>query len=354
MVADCNELLRSLSMRILVVDETAQILESVPTEQPLMDLTWLSPEIARRVPFRAELPLVEGGWLHFRGAPLGEGRCAISVVPSSGLRQTFLTRLLAPALWRLGRDGRVVEATDELARWLGGTVDSLIGTHVSDWMIPADGDGRFEAEFRTLGIGRKRALVQRARSEILNGGCVDVIADVTEEHKTRARLAEEVERMKALAHTDALTGLPNRRAFEAALQAAIDSCEPFALAMIDVDDMKGINDNFGHHCGDRALVEISNALKKTIRDSDMVARIGGDEFAVILPQASRAVADRITPRLRECLSVMVEEAGRVEASMGLIHRDDCAEDVQRVADLALYADKSAERTFSRIQNCAAP
>jgi|GEM_PF-4127307 len=346
MYADSNELLRTLSMRMLVVDDQAQVLDSVPSENPPMDLSWLGPEIARRVPFRAELPLLEGGWLHFRGAPLSEGRYAIAVVPSSGLRHSFLAKLLSPALWRLGRDGRIVEVTDELATWLGSTADALIGSHVSDWMIPGEGESRFEAEFRTLGLGRKKAVVQRATSEILGGGCVDVIADVTEESHTRARLAEEVERMKALAHTDALTGLPNRRAFEAALDAAIASTEPFAMAMIDVDDMKGINDSYGHITGDHALVEIANALRRTTRDSDLIARIGGDEFAVLLPAATRAMAERIVYRLRECLSVEVPNAGLVEASMGLVHRDDCEEDIQQMADLALYADKVKRKNIA--------
>ncbi|AIE84919.1 GGDEF domain-containing protein [Fimbriimonas ginsengisoli] len=343
MFIDTLELLRTLSVRMLVVDEGAQVLESVPSDQPAMDVSWLGPEIARRVPFRAEMPLLEGGWLHFRGAPMADGRCAIAIVPSSGLRQAFLTRLLTPSLWRLGRDGRIIEATDCLAEWLGTSADAMVGTHFSDWMTPQGVGQRFEAEFRTLGHGRKRAVVHRATSEILGGGSVDVIADVTEEHRTRARLAEEVERMKALAHTDALTGLPNRRAFESALDAAQRSLEPFALALIDVDDMKGINDTYGHMAGDHALVEIAKALARTVRDSDLVARIGGDEFAVILPQATRTTAERIGPRLRECLNVMVDEIGAVSASMGLIHRDDCADDMQRVADLALYADKMRHR-----------
>jgi diguanylate cyclase (GGDEF)-like protein len=339
MFTDTHELLRTLSVRMLVVDENAQVLESVPTEYPHLDLAWLCPEIARRVPFRAEMPLTEGGWLHFRGAPLSDGRCAISVVPSSGLRQAFVTRLLTPSLWRLSREGRVVEATDGLAHWLGTSPDAMIGTHEFDWIVAPGSGPRFEAEFRTLGLGRKRGIVHRTQSEILGGGCIDVIADVTEEHRTRARLAEEVERMKALAHTDALTGLPNRRAFETALEAAHHSTEPFALALIDIDDMKRINDTYGHMAGDQALVEIARVLAKTVRDSDMVCRIGGDEFAVLLPHATRATAERIIPRLRNCLNIDVDGIGAVEASMGLVHCDDCADDVQRSADLALYADK---------------
>lgn len=347
MQIDPLDLLRALSLRLLVVDENAQVVVSLPTERPDIDLHALLPLLETRVPFRTESPLPEGGWLHFRGAPLEGGRSAIAVMPESGLRQSLLVRLLKPLLWRVGRDGRILETTDELARWLGTTSEAMVATHVEDWLVTKDSGEKFEGEFHTLGMGKRRALVQRTSPDYLGGGWIDLVSDVTEQHRAKSRLADEVNQMRRLAHTDPLTGVLNRRAFDTAFQDLCDKQEPYALAFIDVDDMKGLNDNHGHTAGDQALVAIANALRNAVRDSDVIARIGGDEFAVLLPYATTSVVERVEPRLRDCLAVPLEGIGLVQASMGLVHGLRCTEDVIKKADAELYDDKQRRRDFMK-------
>src|SRR3712207_4793497 len=120
-------------------------------------------------------------------------------------------------------------------------------------------------------------------------------------------LAERVERLVAdlrlAAATDPLTGLLNRRAFgqrcARELARARRTGEPFAALLLDVDDFKQINDHHGHAAGDEALVELAAMLERDLREVDTVARIGGDEFAVLLPATGVADAEATAVRLCE-------------------------------------------------------
>jgi len=101
-----------------------------------------------------------------------------------------------------------------------------------------------------------------------------------------ARLVEAELFSTTLATTDELTGISNRRGFKAVAGKALAMCRdmhgPATLVMFDLDDFKAINDDLGHESGDQALVDFARALLKTFRDSDVVARVGGDEFAVLV------------------------------------------------------------------------
>ena len=99
-----------------------------------------------------------------------------------------------------------------------------------------------------------------------------------------AHASMERDIMRALAHTDPLTGLPNRRSLSDALtQAVLGASQDRLLAvyLIDVDEFKPVNDNYGHDAGDELLVEISRRLQANVRSGDIVARLGGDEFVVL-------------------------------------------------------------------------
>jgi diguanylate cyclase (GGDEF)-like protein len=160
------------------------------------------------------------------------------------------------------------------------------------------------------------------------------------------------ERLQTLASTDSLTGLLNRRALEVAAEREIalagKSRHPLAAVLIDLDRFKLINDSYGHAFGDRTLVEVARCLQDHMRRSDLLARVGGDEFALLLHNTTQVEAMEIAERLRSSLAKLVIVDGgisaRVSASIGLAQADGSTEDWNELmikCDKALYAVKEA-------------
>jgi diguanylate cyclase (GGDEF)-like protein len=157
-------------------------------------------------------------------------------------------------------------------------------------------------------------------------------------------------RLDRLASTDSLTGLLNRRALEFAAEREIllsrKSRRPLTAILIDLDHFKQVNDSFGHSFGDRVLQEVGVRLQRDMRQSDVLARVGGDEFAVMLRNTSREDAMEIAERLRSSLDELVVVEGRaqtqVSASFGLAQVDGLTSDWNELVkncDKAVYAVK---------------
>jgi len=153
--------------------------------------------------------------------------------------------------------------------------------------------------------------------------------------------ARLIETMAHQARFDNLTGLLGHRAFHEALEIQLARPGvPFALASIDIDDFKLINDEYGHPVGDEALRLVAEALRRNVREHDRVFRIGGEEFAVLLPGLTGADAASAAERLREAVA-KVEFRAPLRVSVGLAswphaaHRDALIEQ----ADRALYSAK---------------
>jgi len=163
--------------------------------------------------------------------------------------------------------------------------------------------------------------------------------------------------------SDPLTGLHNRRylmdRMRQEMQRSDRHGEPLALAMIDLDAFKPINDQFGHVLGDKVLRAVGSAISKSVRVSDIAARYGGDEFAVILPQTPAEGAMRVCERLLRNISevILQDETGRsfrITASLGLAYypADDIEtpEDLVHSADGALYgAKRSGKNRFTAVR-----
>jgi len=131
--------------------------------------------------------------------------------------------------------------------------------------------------------------------------------------------------LQTQAMTDPLTGVLNRRAFEEALTTAVarsrETGQPLSVVMMDLDDFKGINDTLGHRAGDKALMAATRCLREGLREADAIARMGGDEFVILLPNCPRNGAHEIAERLRAAIETssvpFAEEGITLKASFGV-------------------------------------
>jgi diguanylate cyclase (GGDEF)-like protein len=157
--------------------------------------------------------------------------------------------------------------------------------------------------------------------------------------------------MERRAKTDPLTDLPNRRALEEALARETDRSRrygaPFSILMFDVDQLKRVNDQYGHEIGDQVLKHVAGVLGETVRSVDIPGRWAGDEFLVVLPDtgavAARRLAKRLLANLREHPPAMEDPAVFAGLSAGVAQykKDESAVDLVRRADKAMYEAKKA-------------
>lgn len=168
--------------------------------------------------------------------------------------------------------------------------------------------------------------------------------------RLQARMVELNAELEALATSDALTGLPNRRAFFDALESDQGRRRPSAIAILDVDHFKRVNDAHGHPVGDRLLRAVAAVLRQTVRTSDTVSRIGGEEFAILMPGTTVHQAMQACERLRAAVEAHVLLLGssgqvRVSISVGVAARApvETPESWIGKADKALYRAKKAGR-----------
>lgn len=254
-------------------------------------------------------------------------------------------------------------------------VDRIVGTDLSALVHPDDvSDLSTLVEYVCASRGetmscelRMRTADDRWRIMEVNGrdrrnddrvdGVIVNAHDVTERAHAQQRAQEllqaEVEhsqRFRYQAEHDHLTGLANRVAFQRHLKEALES-DPsqVCLLMIDIDGFKDVNDTRGHQAGDRVLQTIAERLTTTLRQSDVVARIGGDEFAVILQSIGASTVDYLTERLLLAISVPIaDESGVIEmsASIGIAGPGFDTADPEVAmgdADLAMYDAKESGR-----------
>ena len=191
-------------------------------------------------------------------------------------------------------------------------------------------------------------------------GGVVVFRDVSEERERERKLESyriELERLNrelhALATLDALTELPNRRGFdqlsEPLVTLAVRRAEELSVVFVDLDGLKGVNDRLGHDVGSRMIADAADAIRTVARESDVVARVGGDEFCLLLTGGADA-ARRVVSRLREHVARFNATSRRpyqvslsIGCATGRIHDAHAFDDLIREADAAMYADKHERR-----------
>ncbi len=166
------------------------------------------------------------------------------------------------------------------------------------------------------------------------------------------QLEDELERVKAEAKQDSLTKLLNKKSFEKILQEYINIYKKykkiFSLILLDLDNFKQINDTYGHVIGDEVLKHVANVLKQYLRDKDIIARVGGEEFAILLPDVDITIAFKIADRLRNILEnriiVIDRKPIKITASFGIIEINEkinSYKDILQLVDIALYKAKKS-------------
>jgi diguanylate cyclase (GGDEF)-like protein len=147
--------------------------------------------------------------------------------------------------------------------------------------------------------------------------------------------------------TDDLTGLQNRRAYDESLRHSLAESQryhtPLALVVADLDHFKTINDRYGHVKGDEALVHVAGLMQREVRGTDVVFRIGGDEFAIIMPHSAEDAAKKVMSRISRRLRTARTDFGRVGVSFGVAQAqpEDAPLSLHERADRRLYASKHA-------------
>jgi diguanylate cyclase (GGDEF)-like protein/PAS domain S-box-containing protein len=273
---------------------------------------------------------------------------------------------------RLDRDWNVEMWNRAGERIFGWTEDELIGRPLP--LLPATSAERrglrerLGAGDRPLRLETRRAKKNGSPVDISmsmsaladvdgrSGGVVAIVDDITERKR-------EEEHMRYLAAHDSLTGLANRRRFEEALGSLVERASgraPSALLLLDVDDLKAVNDAAGHAAGDQLLVAIARLLNQTVRPGDLVARVGGDEVGVLLEgvclEEARTIAERLRSRAEQFLFCPAEHVFDVSVSIGIAPLDGRlgARAAMSLADRALYAAKDGGKNSVVVLDGTAP
>jgi len=265
----------------------------------------------------------------------------------------------------LDRNLRFVRVNEPLARMIGLTVDEIFGRSVREFS-PDQAD-TIEPMLGTVLATGEPVVGEVTSSDGLRHYLLDCypvgelfgigmsVTDVTRLKRSERSLTESNRQLTVLATTDELTDLPNRRMFSEQLALALARAKrghlAVALLSIDLDRFKDVNDSLGHAYGDRMLTEVARVLREGARDTDVVARIGGDEFAVLLAdldagearELAQAVVERIQTLLTRPISMGPVEL-RANASIGVaVYPTDAGHEdgLLGAADVDMYRSKTA-------------
>lgn len=229
-----------------------------------------------------------------------------------------LVHLMLDTVFVVDRDNQIVFVSDACEVLLGYRADELMGTMITNYMHPDDLAASLASITRVM-KGQSH-IDFRNRYIRKDGGIVHILWSACwyEEEGVRIGVARDVtalrqaeDELRYLAHHDALTGLTNRSLFydrlESALHAAHRHRSGLALLFLDLNDFKRINDAHGHAVGDRVICSVARRLEGCVRETDTVARMGGDEFTVLLTDIHST--DAVSRKVEQILAVLSEPLG---------------------------------------------
>jgi diguanylate cyclase (GGDEF)-like protein/PAS domain S-box-containing protein len=265
--------------------------------------------------------------------------------------------LLPDAVCLVDADGRYLYVNASFERIFGYAPDEVIGRRAFDLVHPDDRAATMQQAVRVMNGEFQRNFRNRYMHK--NGHAVDIMwsAAWLPEHGARIGMAREISELRRAereleyyAGHDALTGLPNRyllqRRLQEHMECAAQTGSGLALLYFDLDGFKAANDRCGHGAGDQVLREVAQRLQQSLRHGDLVARIGGDEFVVLLPgcgdtAGAGAIADTLRVRLQPP-HALPDGPLQLDASVGIACFPADGNDLDTLlanADRAMYADK---------------
>lgn len=256
--------------------------------------------------------------------------------------------------------GRYTRVNDAACKLLGRSRGELLGRRDQEFTHPDDRQSDIDEAWRIL-RGERDTAYQHKRFVRPDGETVWVIACMTFLRDgegnplswvgqfvdvTDAKLLEA--ELRRLADVDSLTGMPNRRALEARIEAALEADREGALLLVDIDGFKAVNDAGGHALGDRVLCEVGRAIARSVRREDEAGRWGGDEFAVLIYDADPRSVERVTDAIAAAVAGLDATPVPISASIGSASFGDRPrrgrEQLLAAADADMYGRKRLRRS----------
>lgn len=333
------------SAEILMVDPDGVVIQAQPDSPGLVGKNLRSMEAVSRALSRT------------RGTIIADGMDGVSRIygftrlPSSnmhlivGLDRATVTRQVESATWRAAATLLAASFIIFLGLWIAG--ERLIVTPVQALATRLARFGRGEDVHHE----RDGTLITELQPLVI---AFEAMADELTRRESALRSANR--RLNSLASLDPLTGIANRRSFDSVLALQWSTVPNLAMLMIDIDRFKLFNDRYGHGKGDECIRRVAQAMMATVRGTDVIARIGGEEFAVIMPGAGIGPAQEVAQRLRQAVEQLAiphsdSQTGVVTVSIGCAAGQPgpgfTSTDLHNAADRALYAAKEAGRNTVR-------
>ena len=257
-------------------------------------------------------------------------------------------------IFSFNAEGQYQYVNKAFADGVGKKVEDIIYKKIWDVFSKEEADKRFAAVKWVIAHGETKVIDVRVPREEGDHFYITTVKPVFDDHQQvvsviciskefteRKRMEEELLRLST---HDILTNLYNRNFFEVEIsRLQMSRMFPVSIVVADMDHLKSINDRFGHSMGDRMIQKAADLLQASFRAGDIVARIGGDEFGILLPQTDEPAAEKVVNRLRVHLEKDPEKLFKLSVGLATGHEGSNLLEVMRQADDRMYQDKAQHR-----------